>query len=229
MLKDRTGLAPDNVRAAIDDSLRRLQTDYIDLYYAHEDDQDTPLEETLGAFGRAGPRGQGAAHRRRPTTRLRAWRGARGGRRARGCRATSRSSRTTTWWSAPLRERASPRSARARTSRACPTRAWPGASSPASTATGGEVDSPRAGAAGAYLDDRGRAVLEALDEVAAAHDTTRAAVALAWLRGPAHGGGPDRQRAQPRAAGGDPAVRGARAQRGRTRPPERRRRRLKHQ
>ncbi|MEN9737581.1 MAG: hypothetical protein RJA26_814, partial [Actinomycetota bacterium] len=36
--------------AACDDSLRRLQTDHIDLYYAHEDDKNTPLEETLGAF-----------------------------------------------------------------------------------------------------------------------------------------------------------------------------------
>jgi aryl-alcohol dehydrogenase-like predicted oxidoreductase len=35
---------------AVDDSLRRLQTDYIDLYQAHADDASTPLEETLGAF-----------------------------------------------------------------------------------------------------------------------------------------------------------------------------------
>ena len=33
-----------------DDSLRRLQTDYIDLYQSHADDPDTPLEETLGAY-----------------------------------------------------------------------------------------------------------------------------------------------------------------------------------
>jgi aryl-alcohol dehydrogenase-like predicted oxidoreductase len=47
---------------------------------------------------------------------------------------------------------------------------------------GGDLgDSPRAEGAAAYLDARGERVLEALDEVAAAHDATVAAVSLAWL------------------------------------------------
>ena len=46
---------------------------------------------------------------------------------------------------------------------------------------GTKVKSPRADAAGAYLDDRGLRVLAALDEIAAAHQTTLAAVSLAWL------------------------------------------------
>ena len=49
-LDTRPGLKPENIKAACDDSLRRLQTDYIDLYYAHQDDPDTPIEDTLGAF-----------------------------------------------------------------------------------------------------------------------------------------------------------------------------------
>ena len=49
-LDTRPGLKPANIKAACDDSLHRLQTDYIDLYYAHQDDLDTPIEETLGAF-----------------------------------------------------------------------------------------------------------------------------------------------------------------------------------
>ncbi|MFN9953064.1 MAG: aldo/keto reductase, partial [bacterium] len=49
-LDTRPGLKSTNIAAACDDSLRRLQTDYIDLYYAHQDDPDTPIEETLGAF-----------------------------------------------------------------------------------------------------------------------------------------------------------------------------------
>ena len=43
---ERPGLTPDNINAAVEDSLRRLQTDVIDLYQAHEDDESTPLEAT---------------------------------------------------------------------------------------------------------------------------------------------------------------------------------------
>jgi aryl-alcohol dehydrogenase-like predicted oxidoreductase len=44
------GLAPARIRRCVEASLRRLQTDCIDLYQAHEDDPATPLEETLAAF-----------------------------------------------------------------------------------------------------------------------------------------------------------------------------------
>jgi aryl-alcohol dehydrogenase-like predicted oxidoreductase len=47
---DRKGLSKSYILRAADDSLKRLQTDYIDLYQAHKDDPDTPLEETLEAF-----------------------------------------------------------------------------------------------------------------------------------------------------------------------------------
>jgi len=50
MLESRKGLSAKNIVAACDDSLRRLQTDYIDIYYAHSDDLETPLEETLEGF-----------------------------------------------------------------------------------------------------------------------------------------------------------------------------------
>jgi aryl-alcohol dehydrogenase-like predicted oxidoreductase len=44
------GLSRETIRQAVEDSLRRLQIDCIDLYYAHADDPDTPLEETLSTF-----------------------------------------------------------------------------------------------------------------------------------------------------------------------------------
>jgi len=49
-LDTRPGLKAANIRAACDESLKRLKSDYIDLYYAHQDDLDTPIEESLGAF-----------------------------------------------------------------------------------------------------------------------------------------------------------------------------------
>jgi aryl-alcohol dehydrogenase-like predicted oxidoreductase len=46
----KKGLKAAYIHQAVEDSLRRLQTDYIDLYQAHKDDEETPLEETLSAF-----------------------------------------------------------------------------------------------------------------------------------------------------------------------------------
>ena len=43
--------SPDNVRRRCDESLERLGTDHIDLYYLHRVDPDTPIEETIGAMG----------------------------------------------------------------------------------------------------------------------------------------------------------------------------------
>jgi aryl-alcohol dehydrogenase-like predicted oxidoreductase len=47
----KEGLSRKHIMQSVDESLIRLQTDYIDLYQAHRDKPGTPLEETLGAFG----------------------------------------------------------------------------------------------------------------------------------------------------------------------------------
>ncbi|MYS21648.1 MULTISPECIES: aldo/keto reductase [unclassified Streptomyces] len=43
--------SPENIRLAVDGSLKRLRTDHIDLYYQHRIDPDTPIEETVGVMG----------------------------------------------------------------------------------------------------------------------------------------------------------------------------------
>jgi aryl-alcohol dehydrogenase-like predicted oxidoreductase len=49
---EQPGLSAVNIQQAVEGSLKRLQTDCIDLYQAHEDDASVPLSETLGAFSR---------------------------------------------------------------------------------------------------------------------------------------------------------------------------------
>ena len=52
MGEGRVGLKAERIREAVEASLRRLHVECIDLYQAHRDDEATPLEETLEAFGR---------------------------------------------------------------------------------------------------------------------------------------------------------------------------------
>jgi len=52
MGEGKVGLQPARIRPGVEESLRRLQTDCIDLYLAHKDDPDTPLQDTLGLFAR---------------------------------------------------------------------------------------------------------------------------------------------------------------------------------
>ncbi|MGP3961790.1 aldo/keto reductase [Nonomuraea sp. 3N208] len=174
-------LAPQTIRRGAEDSLRRLGTDHIDLYYAHVDDPGTPLAETLGAFDalvRAGL-----------------------------VRHIAASNITANRLSAALeisaRDGLAPYVALqaeynlvqregyerdlaltvTRTGLAClPYVALARGFLTGKYRPGGlHVNSPRADRARAHLEGNGPAVLVALDEVAAAHQTPIAAVALAWL------------------------------------------------
>jgi aryl-alcohol dehydrogenase-like predicted oxidoreductase len=166
-------------------SLQRLQTDRIDLYYAHFDDQETPLEETVRAFDalvKAGTVRHIAASNYSPE-RLSA---ALELQREHGL-----AEFTVLQPQYNLVEREFERTL-------LPVvESWDLAVAPyyglakgfltGKYRPGGEDgESPRAEAAQAYLEQGGEAVLETLDEVASAHGTSVAAVALAWLRAQPH-------------------------------------------
>jgi aryl-alcohol dehydrogenase-like predicted oxidoreductase len=179
-LKSRPGLSAANIRKAAEDSLRRLQTDHIDLYWAHIDDAATPLAETLGAFDALVDEGK-----------------------VRNIGASNYSAERLTEALAISDRDGLARYGVLQQHYNLLERDYEGALREAVTAggltstpyfglargfltgkyqPGVEVDSPRAGKAAKYLEtERGPRVLDALGKVAAAHGTAMATVALAWL------------------------------------------------
>jgi len=177
----KNDLHAETIRQAAEDSLRRLQTDYIDLYYAHGDDHpDIPLEETLGAFDelvRVGKVRHIAASNYEAS------------RLAEALEISTRDNLASYVALQPqynLVERdyeSELRQLCADEGLAC----VPYFSLAMGFLTGKyrpggpTVDSARSEGAAAYLDERGIAVLTALDEIALRHRVGVAAVALAWL------------------------------------------------
>lgn len=176
------GLSASNVRAGAEASLKRLGVDTIDVYYAHAEDDETPLEETVAAFGALVSDGL----IRYPAI-------------------SNFSAENTREWVRLAREQgvAEPIVTQPRynlVDRAIERNVKPAAEElgltvvPYSALASGFLtgkyrstdasgqSSPRAGSAAAYATPEGLAVLSALDDVAAAHDVAPASVALAWLR-----------------------------------------------
>jgi len=179
MWDQRPGLGADNIRAAVDDSLRRLRTDYIDLYYAHQDDSDVAQEEYVAAFDALVKEGKvrelGASNFTAD--------------RLRSAVSIAKDAGLTPFTVAQDRYNLVERGLETSN---VPTLLELGItelpfSSLASGFLSGKyragvtVDSPRAGGASAYLESNG-ALLEVLDDLAAAHGVSVASISLAWLR-----------------------------------------------
>jgi len=175
------GLAAKTVRTAAEASLRRLRTDRIDLYYAHADDAMTPLEETLRAFDALVREGKvrHIAASNYAESRL--------------AEALALSTRMGVARYVALQphynlvHRSDYESGLAglcaREGLACfPYYALGSGFLTGKYRPGSKVESARAARAAKHLDDRGLRILAALDAIAAAHRTSVAAVALAWLR-----------------------------------------------
>jgi aryl-alcohol dehydrogenase-like predicted oxidoreductase len=174
-------LAPSTIRRAAEDSLRRLGTDRIDLYYAHVDDDSTPMVETLAAFD---------ALVRSGKVRHVAASNFTSGRLSASLAISSREGFTAyvavqTEYNLVERTRyeqdLAPIVADAGLSCLPYVALARGFLTGKYRPGGPDVDSPRAAQCRPYLSGNGLAVLAALDEVAARHHTTLAAVALAWL------------------------------------------------
>lgn len=182
---DFKGLAAANVHAAADASLARLGIDQIDLYYAHFDDPETPLEETVRAFSELVDAGKIRAIGVSNYTAERVAQWVQIAKNeglhlpvalqphynlverdfeTNGLRAVAAEENLTVFPYYSL---------------AMGFLAGKYRDSADASATGASV---RAEGAAKYLDDRGRAVLSALDEIAAAHEVAVATVSLAWLR-----------------------------------------------
>ncbi|MGW0992529.1 aldo/keto reductase [Streptomyces sp. NPDC002520] len=175
------GLTAANIKAAADASLRRLDTDYIDLYYTHFDQPEVPVEEIIGALDelvKAGKVRQIAASNITPE-RLRASLdfSAREGLARYVAVQPHYNLVSRDTYEGPLQDLAAREGLAGIPYFALASGFLTGKYRPGTT-----VDSARAGSAAQHLEtERGQKVLAALDEVAAAHEAPVATVALAWL------------------------------------------------
>lgn len=180
-LPARRGLSPANVRAALDDSLRRLRTDRVDVYYAHHDDPDVPLEDVVGVLDELVTVGKvrevGASNF--TPERLRAA--------VEIARAEGLTPYTVAQDHYNLLERGFERESAAALADLgiveLPYSALASGFLTGKYRPGRQVDSRRASAGERLLEDpRNLTLLDALDEIAGEHGVSVAAVSLAWLR-----------------------------------------------
>ena len=182
MSPDLRGLSEATIARGIEASLERLGIDTVDLYYAHKDDPDTPLEETLGAFGRLIGEGKirHVAASNYSASRLSEALGI--GERAGMARYEALQPHYN------LMERTGYEGELAGVCEQNGLACLPYFGLAKGFLTGkysrdGQLpDSPRAQSVrDSYFNERGFAVLDALSEIAGEHETSLAAVALAWL------------------------------------------------
>jgi aryl-alcohol dehydrogenase-like predicted oxidoreductase len=181
MGENRKGLKKAYIFRAVEDSLRRLRTDYIDLYQSHDDDAETPLEESLEAFDQLIREGKvraiGASNYR-------------GGRLQEAIETSARCGLTAYTFLQPhynLYEREDFEKTLAAVCIENDLGVIPYFSLASGFLTGkyrSEADfrkSARGAGMKRYLNERGLRILAALDSVAADYDATQGQIALAWL------------------------------------------------
>jgi aryl-alcohol dehydrogenase (NADP+) len=176
----RLGLAPKNIREGAEASLKRLAVDRIDLYYAHADDPATPMEDSLREFDALVREGKvrhvAASNFTAPRLAEALAVSEREGFARYAALQPHYNLVVRDEYEGPLADLC------ARENVAClPYFALAKGFLTGKYRPDATVQSARAKAARAYLDARGERVLAALDDAAAAHRTSVAAVSLAWL------------------------------------------------
>ncbi|HEX5659145.1 MAG TPA: aldo/keto reductase [Polyangiales bacterium] len=176
----RDNLKPATIRAAVEDSLERLQSDYIDLYYAHQDDANTPQEETAHAFDvlvKEGKVRDIAASNFKAARLASALELSKRHGLARYVAVQPQYNLVDREYEQELQPLCE------REGVACiPYYSLARGFLSGKYRPGAKVQSPRAEKASEYLDDRGLRVLGLLDELAAQHAVPVSAIALAWLK-----------------------------------------------
>ncbi|MFI6533680.1 aldo/keto reductase [Nonomuraea sp. NPDC050547] len=180
MLSGWTGLAPRTIRTAVENSLRRLRTDRIDLYWAHVDDAATPLADTLAAFDALVREGKvrhiGASNHTAPRL-AQALKVSDDEGLARYVALQPAYNLMERGFEGPLRDVVAREGLSTTPYHALARGFLTGKYAPGVT-----VDSPRAGRAAEYLTtERGLRVLDALAKIGAVRDVEPAAIAVAWL------------------------------------------------
>jgi aryl-alcohol dehydrogenase-like predicted oxidoreductase len=177
----RKGLKAANIAAAVDDSLKRLRTDRIDLYQAHEDDPDTPVEEALRAFDHLVQAGKvraiGASNYTAPRLRQAIQTSEVQG----IARFHTLQPRYNLYDRADFEAELQPLCVREHVAVIPYYGLASGFLSGKYRSPADFAKSPRGQGVARYLDDRGRRILQALDEVSRRRGAKPAQVALAWL------------------------------------------------
>jgi aryl-alcohol dehydrogenase-like predicted oxidoreductase len=180
-LSTRPGLRPENIIAACNDSLRRLQTDYIDLYYSHHDDKDVPIAETLGAYQQLINEGKVRYIAASQHTAARLQEALDIAEREGLPKYVALQDHYNLMERNPFESEQSEVVLNNGIS-ALPFYALARGFLTGKYRKGVTVDSIRAGGVTDYETDRGYAVVDALTEIARAHNSTPSAIALGWLR-----------------------------------------------
>ncbi|KNY06534.1 aldo/keto reductase [Microbacterium sp. GCS4] len=180
---DFRGLAAANVRRAAEASLTRLGVDAIDLYYAHFDDESTPLEETVGAFGELVADGlvRNVAVSNYTAERIREW--VEISDRLGVARPVAIQPHYNLVHRNDVEETIIPVAQEFELGLVPYYSLASGFLTGKYRSTDAEgQSSPRAGGAAKYATEAGLRIIDALEEIGAAHDASIAATALAWLR-----------------------------------------------